>query len=86
MKEDTNNIIEVRGLKKHYLKGKIKALDGIDIDIERGKVTVIIGPSGSGKSTLLRSLNLLELPTDGIIEFNGVDTVSYTHLTLPTKA
>ena len=73
MKEDTNNIIEVRGLKKHYLKGKIKALDGIDIDIERGKVTVIIGPSGSGKSTLLRSLNLLELPTDGIIEFNGVD-------------
>ena len=73
MKEDTNNIIEVRGLKKHYLKGKIKALDGIDIDIERGKVTVIRGPSGSGKSTLLRSLNLLELPTDGIIEFNGVD-------------
>lgn len=73
MKEDTNNIIEVRGLKKHYLKGKIKALDGINVDLERGKVTVIIGPSGSGKSTLLRSLNLLEIPTDGIIEFNGVD-------------
>ena len=74
MSDNTSkNIIEVRGLKKHYIDGKIKALDGIDIDIERGKVTVIIGPSGSGKSTLLRSLNLLELPTEGVILFNGED-------------
>ncbi len=68
-----DNIISVRGLKKHYDGGEVKALDGIDIDIYRGEVVVIIGPSGSGKSTLLRSLNLLELPTEGSILFNGID-------------
>ena len=68
-----DNIIQVRGLKKHYFGGEVKALDGIDTEIRRGEVVVIIGPSGSGKSTLLRSLNLLELPTDGQILFNNVD-------------
>ena len=68
-----DNIIEVRGLKKHYLGGQVKALDGIDADIKRGEVVVVIGPSGSGKSTFLRSLNLLEMPTDGTINFNGVN-------------
>ena len=68
-----DNIIEVRGLKKHYLGGKVKALDGIDADIKKGEVVVIIGPSGSGKSTFLRSLNLLEMPTGGTINFNGVN-------------
>ena len=69
----SDNIIEVKGLKKHYNGGAVKALDGIDIDIKRGEVVVIIGPSGSGKSTLLRSLNLLEMPTDGQIIFDGVN-------------
>ena len=69
----SDNIIEVRGLKKHYLGGQVKALDGIDADIKKGEVVVIIGPSGSGKSTFLRSLNLLEMPTDGTINFNGVN-------------
>ncbi len=68
-----DNIIEVKGLKKHYNGGEVKALDGINADIKRGEVVVIIGPSGSGKSTFLRSLNLLELPTDGTILFNGID-------------
>ena len=68
-----DNIIQVTGLKKHYKGGVIKALDGIDLDIRRGEVVVIIGPSGSGKSTFLRSLNLLEMPTDGQILFEGVD-------------
>ena len=68
-----DNIISVRGLKKHYNNGAVKALDGIDADIRRGEVVVIIGPSGSGKSTFLRSLNLLELPTEGTILFNDVD-------------
>ena len=67
------NIIQVTGLKKHYKGGAIKALDGIDLSISRGEVVVIIGPSGSGKSTFLRSLNLLEMPTDGQILFEGVD-------------
>ena len=66
-------LIEVKGLKKHYNKGTIKALDGVTVDINKGDVMVVIGPSGSGKSTFLRSLNLLEEPTAGEIHFNGVD-------------
>ena len=68
-----NVLIEVKRLKKHYKEGTIHALDGVDMEIGRGEVIVIIGPSGSGKSTFLRSLNLLELPTSGEIFFEGVD-------------
>ena len=70
---DPNALISVRGLKKYYNKGAIKALDGVDVDIHQGEVVVIIGPSGGGKSTLLRSLNLLEEPTEGAVFFEGVD-------------
>ena len=69
----SDKIIEVFGLKKHYKGGEIRALDGIDLTVNRGEVVVIIGPSGSGKSTFLRSLNLLEMPTDGQILFEGAD-------------
>jgi len=68
-----DKIIQVKDLKKHYAKGRIKALDGVSVDIDKGDVMVVIGPSGSGKSTFLRSLNLLEQPTEGSILFNGVD-------------
>ncbi len=68
-----DKIIQVTDLKKHYKKGKIKALDGVTVDIMRGDVMVVIGPSGSGKSTFLRSLNLLEQPTGGSIVFEGLD-------------
>lgn len=64
-------LIEVKALVKRY--GNIAALDGIDADIYKGEVVVIVGPSGSGKSTFLRSLNLLEPPTSGKIYFEGVD-------------
>ena len=70
---DKSLIIKTQGLKKYYNGDSIKALDGIDLDIYKGEVIVIIGPSGSGKSTYLRSLNLLELPTGGSIIFNGED-------------
>jgi polar amino acid transport system ATP-binding protein len=66
-------IISVRGLEKHFGGGDIKALNGVDTDIHKGEVLVVIGPSGSGKSTFLRCLNLLELPTAGTITFEGVD-------------
>ena len=65
-------IIRVEHLKKYYKGDKIKALDDISIDVTEGEVVVIIGPSGSGKSTLLRSLNLLEIPTDGDIYVDDV--------------
>ncbi len=68
-----NVLIHVEGLKKYYLGGKVKALDGVDCDIRKGEVLVVIGPSGSGKSTFLRSLNLLEIPTGGKIIFDGKD-------------
>ncbi len=66
-----NIIISAQGLKKHFGKGLIKALDGVTADIAKGEVVVVIGPSGSGKSTFLRCLNLMEVPTDGVIEFKG---------------
>ena len=68
-----NVIIRAEGVKKHFKGGAIKALDGVSTDIRKGEVVVVIGPSGSGKSTFLRCLNLLEVPTDGRILFNGVD-------------
>ena len=68
-----NVIIRAKDLKKHFRGGAIKALDGVSTDIRQGEVVVVIGPSGSGKSTLLRSLNMLEVPTDGSIFFHGED-------------
>ena len=66
-----DNIISAQNLKMYFGNGKIKALDGVSADIAKGEVVVVIGPSGSGKSTFLRCLNLLEVPTDGTILFNG---------------
>lgn len=68
-----DSLIQVKELKKHYHGDKIKALDGVTVDIDNGDVMVVIGPSGSGKSTFLRSLNLLEEPTGGAIIFDGID-------------
>lgn len=64
-------LIKVENLSKSF--GSIKALDGVDAEIRKGDVAVIIGPSGSGKSTFLRCLNLLEVPTGGKIFFEGTD-------------
>ena len=69
----TDVLIQVEGLKKHFKGGDVKALDGVSQQIRRGEVVVVIGPSGSGKSTFLRCLNLLEVPTEGKILFEGTD-------------
>ena len=71
MSADT--LIQVENLQKYYKGGEIKALDGVNADIRKGKVVVVIGPSGSGKSTFLRCLNLLEIPTGGTIRLDGTD-------------
>ena len=67
-------LIEVKGLKKDF--GKLEVLKGVDLNVRRGEVVVIIGPSGSGKSTFLRSLNLLEKPTAGTILVEGKDIMA----------
>ena len=67
----SEKIIEVRGLKKNF-EGQT-VLKGIDIDINKGDVLCVIGASGSGKSTFLRCLNMLEIPTEGMIKFHGAD-------------
>ncbi len=64
-------LIKVEGLKKSF--DGVDVLKGIDTEIDKGDVIVIIGASGSGKSTFLRCLNLLEEPTGGRIMFEGVD-------------
>ncbi|MFR1809358.1 MAG: amino acid ABC transporter ATP-binding protein [Pygmaiobacter massiliensis] len=64
-------MIEVRGLVKNF--GKLTVLNGIDTEIHKGEVVAVIGPSGSGKSTFLRCMNLLEIPSEGEIVFEGVN-------------
>ena len=68
-----DKLIQVRNLEKHYNHGKLHALDGISVDINKGDVMCVIGPSGSGKSTFLRSLNLMEEPTGGEVIFHNID-------------
>ncbi len=62
-------IVKATGLKKYYGKGEalVKALDGVDLEIERGKFTAIVGSSGSGKSTLLNMLGGLDVPSEGSV-------------------
>lgn len=66
-----NVLIKVENLHKSF--GDLQVLKGIDTEIGKGEVVVVIGPSGSGKSTFLRCLNLLEAPTDGKVFFEGAD-------------
>ncbi len=63
-------IISIRGVHKYF--GKVHALCGLDLDIYRGEVVVIVGPSGSGKSTLLRCINRLENYDKGKIVVDGI--------------
>ena len=67
----TEPIIRVCDLKKSF--GDLQVLRGINTEVDRGEVVVVIGPSGSGKSTFLRCLNLLETPTAGSIYVDGAE-------------
>jgi len=62
-------LVSLRGVVKRF--GGVTALDGVDLDVARGEVVVLIGPSGSGKSTLLRCVNALEIPDAGEVRLAG---------------
>jgi len=68
-------VIELRDIEKTYRTGRANmvALDGIDLSIEKGEFTAIMGPSGSGKSTLMHIVGLLDKPTNGVYFFEGTD-------------
>ena len=69
------DIVEIRHLKKYFKDGSqvVKALDGIDLSIEKGKFTVIAGASGSGKTTLLNTIAGLYEPDEGTVIVDGLD-------------
>jgi putative ABC transport system ATP-binding protein len=73
-------MIEITGLRKIYHMGnvEVKALDGVDLEIEKGEFLGIMGPSGSGKTTLLHMLGLLDQPTSGKIVIDGMDISKLT--------
>lgn len=64
-------MIELKDVRKSF--GKNEVLKGINLQIDKGEVVVIIGPSGSGKSTVLRTMNYLEEPTSGHVVVDGMD-------------
>ena len=67
-------IVRIRDLRKSF--GDLDVLKGIDLDVHRGEVVVVLGPSGSGKSTMLRCVNLLEVPTSGQIFFEDTEVTA----------
>jgi putative ABC transport system ATP-binding protein len=75
---DVDHVFQVRGLTKTYrtAAGEVRALQGVDLDIEHGEVLVLLGPSGSGKSTLLNVLGGLDRASGGQAVFHGRDKVS----------
>lgn len=76
MNDQNNNVLEFKDVWKIYQMGdeKINALAGVNLSIQKGSFTSIMGPSGSGKSTLLHVGGILDMPTKGTLLMNGKDT------------
>ena len=68
-------IIQAKGLRKIYQVGstEVRALDGVDVDVEKGEFVALMGHSGSGKSTLMNVLGCLDTPTEGHYMLNNQD-------------
>lgn len=62
-------LLEVKGLSRHF--GGVRAVDDVDVSIEKGTITAIIGPNGAGKTTLFNNITGLDTPTGGDVSFNG---------------
>jgi polar amino acid transport system ATP-binding protein len=68
---DASPMVDIEGLVKRFDRGRVVAVDGVDLSVPTGGVTGLVGPSGSGKSTVLRCINGLELPTAGSVHVDG---------------
>lgn len=81
MKEEITvaKIVELKDVTKVYKTGEreFRALDGVDLSIEKGKFVVILGPSGAGKSTLLNLIGGMDIPTTGQVIVDGEDISKY---------
>ena len=77
---NNENIIEIKGLKKSYDNGKIKALNGMDLKVKKGEFISIMGPSGSGKSSLLNMIGALDRADEGSIKVAGIDLMKTNKL------
>lgn len=75
-----NYIIKIKDLKKSYDNGKIKALNGMNLEVKKGEFISIMGPSGSGKSTLLNMIGALDTADEGSIEVAGIDLMKTSQL------
>ncbi len=77
-------ILQTKALKKYYGSGdtQVKALDGVDLNVEQGEFVAIVGTSGSGKSTLLHMLGGLDRPTSGTVTVDGKDIFALKDETL----
>jgi putative ABC transport system ATP-binding protein len=73
------SLIRLQGVTKDYKVGEtqVRALDGVDLAIERGEILAVMGPSGSGKSTLLNMVGCIDRPTGGTVEFDGQDVSTF---------
>ncbi len=71
-----NMFLEIKGIKKHYGEGdsRMDVLNGIDIEVNKGEIVVLLGPSGSGKSTLLNIIGGIDNADEGYISINGEKT------------
>lgn len=68
--------LEIKGIKKHYGEGesRVEVLNGIDIEVNKGEIVVLLGPSGSGKSTLLNIIGGIDDADEGYISIDGEKT------------
>ena len=86
-----SRVLEITNLEGGY--GSVQILHGIDMYVDEGEFVTIIGPNGCGKSTLIKTIFGIATYYSGGVQYRGTevsgwrtDPVSYTHLTLPTKA
>jgi putative ABC transport system ATP-binding protein len=75
--ETDGPVLRLRSIVKAYAGG-VRALDGVDLTIDRGELVAIVGPSGSGKTTLLQIMGTLDRPTEGDVHIDGLDVATAT--------